>query len=193
MYASYDCGGNLRDLQHRPYWYRQAFRRIFILLHGGGTAEAIDRRLARAGLRPLAEATPPLPRAPIAVLWSPLAIGAPAYRRNRPERFYPGRAYTDWAGTDFYSDYADWRALTHLYNRYPGQPFALTEWGVDGGDDPTFVRRMFVWLRRHPRAKMLVYYQDFGDANLFRIQNFPASLGGDSATHRRPKLPPLCL
>jgi hypothetical protein len=46
--------------------------------------------------------------------------------------------------------------------------------GVAGRDDPTFVKRLFVWVRRHPRAKMLVYYQDFGAVNSFRIQNFPA-------------------
>jgi hypothetical protein len=180
VYAAYACEGNLRDAQHRPYWYRQAFRRMYIVLHGGGTLSEIDRRLYRAGLPPLRAATGPLPtglpRAPIAVLWSPLAVGAPDVRPNRPERFYPGRAYTDWTGTDFYSGYANWKALTHLYNRYPGQPFVLTEWAVEGTDDPTFVKRLFVWVKRHPRTRMLVYYQDFGTVNTYRIQNFPASL-----------------
>ncbi|HEX8754189.1 MAG TPA: hypothetical protein VF731_12315 [Solirubrobacterales bacterium] len=180
-YASYDCGGNLRGAEHRPYWYRQAFRRMYILLHGGGKLAKIDERLQRAGLPPLREEGTPLPtglpKAPIAVLWSPLPVGSPEIRPNRPERFYPGRAYTDWAGTDFYSDYPDWKALTQIYDRYPGQPFVLTEWGLVGEDDPTFVKRLFVWVRRHPRTRMLVYYQDFGTANPFRIQNFPASLG----------------
>ena len=53
VYASYDCGGNPRDAAHRPYWYRRAFRRIYILLHGGGKRAQIDARLAEAGLRPL--------------------------------------------------------------------------------------------------------------------------------------------
>jgi hypothetical protein len=48
---------------------------------------------------------------------------------------------------------------------------------VTGHDDPTFVKRLFVWVKRHPRTKMLVYHQDFGTVNPFRIQNFPASLG----------------
>jgi hypothetical protein len=110
------------------------------------------------------------------VLWSPLPVGSPEVRWNRPERFYPGRAYTDWAGTDFYSGYPYWKSLTQMYDRYPHQPFVLTEWGLDGGDDPAFVKRLFVWVKRHPRTRMLVYYQDFGRVNSFRLQNFPASL-----------------
>ncbi|MFI5028052.1 MAG: hypothetical protein ACHQCF_03610 [Solirubrobacterales bacterium] len=181
VYASYDCEGKLRGAEHRPYWYRQAFRRIYILLHGGGKLAKIDLRLRRAGLPPLGETGGPLPtglpKAPVAVLWSPLPAGSPEVRWNRPERFFPGRAYTDWVGTDFYSDYPDWRSLTRMYERFRGRPFVLTEWGVAGRDDPTFVKRLFVWVKRHPRAKMLVYYQDFGAVNSFRIQNFPASLG----------------
>jgi hypothetical protein len=63
-----------------------------------------------------------------------------------------------------------------MYESFRGRPFVLTEWGVVNHDDPAFVRRLFVWARRHPRTKMLVYYQDFGTENPYRIQNFPASL-----------------
>jgi hypothetical protein len=160
-YATYDCAGN-------------------ILLHGGGKIAKIDARLARAGLPPLREEGAPLPtglpRAPVAVIWSPLPAGSPNVPANRPERFYPGHAYTDWNGTDFYSNYPEWKSLTQMYQSFRGRPFVLTEWGVVDSDDPAFVRRLFVWVRRHPRTRMLVYYQDFGTANPFRIQNFPASL-----------------
>ncbi len=58
-YASYDCEGRLRGAQHRPYWYRQAFRRIYILVHGGGKLPKIEshldgracRRCAKKALR----------------------------------------------------------------------------------------------------------------------------------------------
>jgi hypothetical protein len=180
VYSSYDCEGNLRP-GHRPYWYREAFRRMYIILHGGGKDAKIDARLATAGLPPLRSLTgnlpPSLPPAPIAVIWSPLPSGSPAIKANRPENFYPGSAYTDWAGTDFYSPYPEWKALTKLYERYRGKPFVLTEWGVENSDDPAFVRRLFSWQQRHPRCQMLVYYQDFGSSNPYRIQNFPASLG----------------
>ncbi len=181
VYAAYNCEGRPLGPENRPFWYRQAFRRMYIILHGGGRIAKIDSRLAKAGLPALRSETGILPAslapAPISVLWSPLVSGSPATKQNRPENFFPGAAYTDWAGTDFYSDYPEWKALTHLYNRYPNKPFVLTEWGVENSDNPTFVSRLFVWLQRHPRCRMLVYYQDFGTSNPYRIQNFPASLG----------------
>lgn len=180
VFASYDCGGNLRDGAHRPYWYKQAFRRIYVILHGGGKVAKIDARLRAARLPPLRSPggvlPTGLPKAPVAIVWSPLPAGAPATKASRPDRFYPGSRYTDWTGTDFYSPYADWKSLTRLYNRYRLKPFVLTEWGVENSDDPTFVKRVFTWVHRHPRCQMLVYYQDFGDSNPYRIQNFPASL-----------------
>ena len=70
----------------------------------------------------------------------------------------------------------DWKSLNEMYDSFRRRPFVLTEWGVAGRDDPVFVKRLFVWVRHHPRTRMLVYYQDFGKVNPFRIQNFPASL-----------------
>jgi hypothetical protein len=176
VYASYDCQGKPRDAAHSPRWYRLAFRRIYVLLHGGGKRARIDGRLARAGLPPLRSSVPGLPRAPVAVIWSTLPAGSPTTPRNRPRSFYPGDEYVDWVGTDFYSDDQDWRALTGLYNRYSPKPFAIPEFGVSSGDDPAYVRRLIVWVRRHRRCKMLVYYQDFGASSSYRIQNYPGSL-----------------
>ena len=177
VYASYECDGSLRDAAHRPRWYKLAFRRIYVIVHGGGKAKAINRRLAEAGLPPLNATLGGLPRAPIAVVWSPLPAGSPTVPHNRPRHFWPGSRWVDWAGTDFYASYPEWGALTGLYNRYARKkPFALTEWGVEAGDDPAFVRKLFTWVRRHPRTKMLVYYQDFGSASNYRIQNYSASL-----------------
>ncbi len=180
VYSSYDCGGKLRDGSHRPYWYKLAFRRMYIVLHGGGKVAKIDARLRAAHLKPLrgpgGVLPSGLPKAPVAVIWSPLPFGSPPSKASRPDRFYPGARYTDWAGTDFYSPYANWKALTHLYNRYRRKPFVLTEWGVQNSDDPTFVKRIFAWVKHHRRCRMLVYYQDFGSSNAYRIQNFPSSL-----------------
>ena len=53
VYASYDCAGKARDAAHKPRWYRLAFRRMFVILHGGGKRAQIDARLAEAGLPPL--------------------------------------------------------------------------------------------------------------------------------------------
>ena len=48
------------------------------------------------------------------------------------------------------------------------------------------MRRLIAWVKRHERAKMLVYYQDFGSASPYRIQNYPASLSVlDEMIHTR--------
>ncbi len=192
VYAAYDCAGNPRDAAHRPRWYKLAFRRIYVIVHGGGKRAKIDSRLAEAGLPPLTVAVGGLPKAPVAIVWSPLPAGSPTTPRNRPRHFWPGARWVDWAGTDFYAGYPEWKALTGLYKRFTaaGKPFAITEWGVESGDDPAFVRRLFTWVQRHPRCKMLVYYQDFGSASSYRIQNWSASLGVLRARLRSPLFPP---
>ncbi len=177
VYAAYDCSGNPRDPADSPHWYRLAFRRIYVIVHGGGRLAKINRRLAEAGVPPLRSNVGGLPAAPVAIIWSPLPSGSPTVPQNRPRHFYPGSRWVDWAGTDFYAAYPEWRSLSGLYNRYTGKPFAITEWGVESGDDPSFVRQLFAWLYRHRRCKMLVYYQDFGSTSSYRIQNYPASLG----------------
>jgi hypothetical protein len=177
VYASYDCAGKLRDAAHKPRWYKRAFRRIYVVVHGGGKRRQINHRLRRAGLPPLRSSLGGLPRAPVEVIWSPLPAGSPTKPKNRPRHFYPGRRWVDWAGTDFYSDNQDWKGLTGLYNRFSGKPFAITEWSVSTGDDSGFVRKLLAWVKHRRRARMLVYYQDFGSSSSFRIQNWPASLG----------------
>jgi hypothetical protein len=176
VYAAYDCAGAWRGPEHSPRAYKRAFRRIYVILHGGGKARAINRRLAEAGLPPLTVSVRALPKAPVAVVWSPLPAGSPTTPKNRPRFFYPGPRWVDWVGTDFYSGYPEWKALTGLYKRFSGKPFAIAEWGVESGDDPSFVSKLFTWVERHPRCKMLVYYQDFGEASSYRIQNYSASL-----------------
>jgi hypothetical protein len=177
VYAAYECDGSRRDAAHSPRNYKRAFRRIYVIVHGGGKRRQIDRRLRRAGLPPLRSRLGGLPKAPVEVLWSPLPAGSPTVPHNRPRHFYPGSRWVDWAGTDLYSDNQDWKALNGLYNRFSGKPFAITEWSVSTGDDSAFVRKLMTWVRRHRRAKMLLYYQDFGSTSSYRIQNWPASLG----------------
>jgi hypothetical protein len=190
VYAAYDCAGNRRDAEHSPHWYKQAFRRIYLLLHGGGKRAAIDARLAAAGLPPLQSEVGGLPEAPIAVVWSTLPAGSPTLPRNRPRHFYPGSDYVDWAGTDLYSNNQDWKSLTGLYQRFADKPFAITEWGVSGADDSRFVSRLLTWVERHRRCKMLVYYQDFGASSSYRLQNYPASLGVLRRRLHSPRFPP---
>lgn len=182
-WSSYTCDGGSRGTDYTPYWYKQAFKRIAIIVRGGGSLALIDARLAAANLPPLnrqaGNGVEPksLPAAPVSMVWSPLPAGSPAIGRNLPAHFYPGSQYVDWVGTDIYSRYPSWSDLTRFYSarQYRGKPFALTEWGVSAGDDPGFVKRIFQWVGQHKRTKMLIYYQDFGDSNPYRIQNYPRS------------------
>jgi len=176
VYAAYDCAGASRGPEHSPRAYKKAFRRIYVIVHGGGKAKTINRRLAEAGLAPLSVDVPGLAKAPIAVVWSPLPSGSPTVPHNRPRYFYPGSRWVDWAGTDFYAGYPEWKSLTGLYRRYSDKPFAITEWALESSDDPAFVSKLFAWVRSHPRTKMLVYYQDFGSTSSYRIQNYSGAL-----------------
>jgi hypothetical protein len=176
VYAAYDCAGDPRGGGHGPRWYKRAFRRVYILVHGGGKRHQINARLRDAGLPPLQAPAHGLPAAPVEIVWSTLPAGSPTVPQNRPRRFYPGSRWVDWAGTDIYSDNQDWKSLTGLYRRFSGKPFAITEWGVSSGDDPGYVRRLMTWVERHRRCKMLVYYQDFGESSAYRLQNYPAAL-----------------
>jgi hypothetical protein len=188
VYASYDCEGN-PIAGHAPRWYRLAFRRIYVIVHGGGLRAQIDKRLAEAGLPALTEDVRGLPKAPVAVIWSPLPTGSPGTPRNLPAHFYPGARWVDWTGTDFYASYAEWKALNRIYDLAPHKPFAITEWGMEAGDDPSFVRELFTWVKRHRRCKMLVYYQDFGSTSPYRIQNYPTSLSVLKAELHSPLFP----
>jgi hypothetical protein len=190
VYSSYDCAGKLRDAAHKPRWYRLAFRRIYILVHGGGSKARIDVKLGEAGLPPLKVEANGLPKAPVAVLWSTLPAGSPTVPQNRPKYFYPGDEYVDWVGTDFYSDNQDWKALNGLYNRFASKPFAIPEFGIsNGADDSAYMSRLMGWVRGHKRTKMLVYYQDFGSTSTYRIQNYPASLTALSEAIHHPVFP----
>jgi hypothetical protein len=200
-WAAYDCQGKSRGSAYAPYWYKQAFRRIAIVIRGGGSLADIDARLAATHLPPLDRRAgngfepKTLPAAPVAMVWSPLPGGSPATKKNRPGNFYPGSQYVDWVGTDIYSRFPVWKTLTRFYDnrKYRRKPFALTEWGVSAGDDPKFVKQLFAWVRRHKRTRMLIYYQDFGNSNPYRIQNYPRSravIARNLRQHRYPALPP---
>ena len=148
-----------------------------MIVHGGGKAAKINQRLAEAGLPPLTvevggpadgaggDRLEPAARRladrapePAPPLLPRLALGR--LGRHRLLRLLPGMEGAH-------------RPLQPLRRH---KPFALTEWGVENGDDPSFVSSLFAWVKQHPRCKMLVYYQDFGSTSSYRIQNYPASL-----------------
>jgi hypothetical protein len=178
-WSAVNCDGSQKGGEHTTGWYKQAFRRISLIVRGGQSLEGINAMLAEIGLPPVqrTKGPPPteLPASPVSIVWSPLPGGSPRVKGNFPGNYWPGRRWVDWVGTDFYSGYPEWDALTGLYRRFSGKPFALAEWAVEG-EDPTFVRKLFAWVDSHRRCRMLVYYQDFGDSNSYRIQNYGSSL-----------------
>lgn len=185
-WSAVTCGGTPRGAGHTQHNYKQAFRRIAILVRGGGALAKINARLKAAGLPPVKRQGGPepvsLPAAPVSIVWSQLPGGSPPVRGNRPGDYWPGAAYVDWIGTDFYSRYPYWRLINRFYRKFSGRrfgrkPISLTEWAVSGVDDPKFIRQIFAWTHRRKRVRMLIYYRGFGEAgNQYRIGLYPRSL-----------------
>ncbi len=180
-YAGVDCAGNIRGGSYAFKWYRSAFRRIAIITKGGDTRRGINRRLEKIGLPELKRVNgvkPPrrLRKAPIAIIWSPLPAGSPTIKNNLPRNYWPGKKWVNWVATDFYNDHNNWKHLGRFYNRWSlgkNKPMALSEFGLWANDGPGFIKRIFKFTRKRSKVRMLVYYQDFGSSNPFRIQNFP--------------------
>lgn len=182
LYSGVDCSGNVRGGSYSFKWYKSAFRRIAIITRGGAKRGIINKRLRKIGLPKVqnvgeAKRLPRrLPKAPVSLVWSPLPAGSPTVRANFPAKYWPGKKWVDWVGTDFYNKYNNWRHLANFYKRWSlgkNKPMALTEFGLWGNDGPGFIKRIMTFTLRRSKVRMLVYYQDFGSSNSFRIQNFP--------------------
>jgi hypothetical protein len=156
-YCGFNANGTSRGPAHSPAAYRQAFRRVALILRGGSLAH-IDSLLAGLHMPPL-QATDDLPSTQVAMLWVPQTAGAPDIRANQPRAYWPGRAWVDWVGTDFYSKFPNFRSLNAFYSAFRSQPFVFGEWAMWGADNSGFVNQLFAWIRTHPRVRMLVYNQ----------------------------------
>jgi hypothetical protein len=177
-YSAFDEDGGRRDVAHDPAWFRQAWRRVALIIKGGPVA-TIDRRVRALGLpslrRPARLTWLPTPK--VALQWTPMTTGSPDVPGNRPGAYWPGGAYVDWVGTDFYSRYPNFRGLRRFYaaRRYAGKPFVFGEWGMWGRDDPAFMRRFFSWVATHRRVRMLAYNQGNRATSPFRLYRYPRS------------------
>ncbi len=151
-----------RDAAHSPEAYKRAFCRIFLILHGG-RASAIDGRLRSLGLPPVSMDLP-VNRYPnvLRVIWNPLA-GLESSTPGPPaQRYYPGDGCTDMIGNDIFASQvgvASWAANERLYDAHPGKPYSFPEWGLEGVDDPGFIRQMCDFVRTHGRVQMLAYFE----------------------------------
>jgi hypothetical protein len=180
-YSAYDAKGAPRGASHTHYWFRQAWRRAYLILNGGHAAH-INRKLRGLGQprlrdlkRPSHLRVTPLVRPRVSLQWVPMTAGSPNIAGNKPSAYWPGRRYVDWVGTDFYSRYPNFAGLSRFYHdkRYAGKPFVFGEWAMWGRDEPAFMRRFFAWVAAHPRVRMLTYNQGNTPLSAFRLYRYP--------------------
>jgi len=154
-YAPTRPNGSAKGPSHSPAAYRQAFRRAYLILHGG----EIDEQLRALG-QPAVDAELAVNAAPtLTVIWNPIA-GLDARSARPAQAFYPGDAFVDMVGNDMFANragVASHAANEALYRAHPGKPYALPEWGLSI-DDPGFVQRICTFLKTRPRTKLAAYY-----------------------------------
>ena len=193
-WTAVNCNGTQRGGEHTTGWYKQAFRRISLIVKGGLTLEQVNATLAEIGLPPVnrTKGPPPttLPPAPVAMIWSPLPGGSPRVKGNFPGNYWPGRPWVDWVGTDFYSQFPVWKDLNSFYGgkQWKGMPFAIAEWGVYGKDEPRFAKQLVAWTAKRPRVRMFVYYTGFGSPaeNTYDLSHYPRTTNTLRLKVRRP-------
>lgn len=174
-YSAYTRGGAVKA-GHQTSWFRKAFARVYLIVHGGPAAP-IDARLARLKMPPLAGGDLPANPVPATrVVWNPQGFGDPDIPGNSAQAYYPGDAYVDLVGDDLYDirGKAEWAAADALYKAHPHRPFSFPEWGLWGIDDPAFVRKMGAFVRTHRRTELLAYYESV-PGSVFDLATKPAS------------------
>lgn len=170
-YSAYNSDGSRRDAAHCTAAFKQAWKRVTLIMRGGSLRH-IDAVLRRLGM-PRLHANHDLPVPLVAMLWVPQVAGSPTVAGNQPSDYWPGSAWVDWVGTDFYGKYPNFSGLTAFYDSFPGQPFVFGEWALWGSDDPGFVDALFGWIGAHPRTRMLIYNQGVNLNGPFRLSWYP--------------------
>jgi hypothetical protein len=174
-YCAFNANGTRRGDAYSVKNYRLAFRRIYLIVHGGPLAE-INARLNELGL-PRLRTDNDLPVNDLArVVWNPQGFGNPNIPQNSANSYYPGNRYVDVVANDLYDiNYrAAWEANAALFKSHPEKPYGIGEFGLWGIDDPAFIRKMASFVRNHNRVELAVYYEaDRG--SIFDLGNKPRS------------------
>jgi glycosyl hydrolase family 26 len=180
-YCAYTKSGGVKP-GHQTSWFRKAFARVYLIVHGGPVA-TINATLTALGMPPLAGGDLPAnPFPKTRVVWNPQGFGDPDIPGNSAQAYYPGDQYVDVVGNDLYDikGKAEWDAADALYKAHPGKPYAFPEWGLWGIDDPSFVKKMADFVRSHKRTEMLSYFESV-PGSIFDLQTKPKS----KAAYRR--------
>jgi hypothetical protein len=183
-YCAFTASGAPKAGSHSTRWFRKAFARIYVLLHGG-TPEFVNARLRRLGLREIDQDLAVNPKSRLRIIWNPLGFSEPKRPGNTPADYYPGDAYVDIVGGDIYktpTNVGHLTALETLYRAHPNKPFSIPEWGLQSVDDPDFVRRLAAFIRTHRRTEVVAYFNQGAEYDL-------ASKPMSRAAYRRYILP----
>jgi hypothetical protein len=193
-YCAFNSNGSSRGASHSTRAFRDAWRRVVLIVRGGSRA-TINRRLAKQGMPRVYRARSnhdpvyarrhvpqTLARPRVAFMWVPQTIGSPSVRGNAPGDYWPGGRYVDWIGADIYSKFASpgvWSAFRRFYSNWRNPhrhhwPFIVGEYSPwDNDYRGTFTRRLFSWARHHRRVRALVYYRSVVPNNPFDINHWP--------------------
>jgi hypothetical protein len=188
-YCAFTASGRSKGPAYTTKQFVRAWKRTVLILRGGPVA-AVDAKLHALHMPAVRTTSSDLPRPRVAFLWVPQVAGAPDTRANSPRAYWPGAAYVDWVGTDFYSKFPNWAGLAS-FSRDPtwrGKPFAFGEWAIWGRDDPGFVHRLFSWSRGHRQVRMLMYNQGKLSTGPFRLVHYPLSRAALAAELRSPRI-----
>jgi hypothetical protein len=157
-YCAFYASGRRRGGGVTTRWYRKAFQRIYLIMHGG-TAQQLTARLRRLGM-PGIRTDVPVNRYPkMTVVFNPLAVGVPDVAGNHYRDYFPGLRYVDAYGNNYYdtSGVYAFHRTEELYKAYPGKPFMFPEWGLTL-DDPTYVQAFAQFVRRHHRVRFISFF-----------------------------------
>jgi len=173
-YSGFNADGSSRGPDYSPSTFIAAWRRVVVVLRGGPVS-AIDARLAALGQPRLhgVGAGGSLAQSPISFVWTPETAGTPNIPAQSAAAYYPGDAYVDWVGTDFYSRFPNFAGLEAFYKEFPNKPFTFGEWALWSQDSPSFVEQFFAWVNSHKRVQMILYNQGYGSE--FLLSGDPAS------------------
>jgi hypothetical protein len=174
-YCAFNSNGTYRGDSHSQLNYKRAFKRIYLVVHGGPLSE-INAKLREHDM-PRLDTEADLPTNDLVrVVWNPQGYGSPNIPQNSANSYYPGDRYVDVVANDLYDIRydAEWEANARLMKSHPDKPYAIGEWGLWGIDDPAFVRRMARFVRNHPRVEYTVFFEAEA-GSIFDLANKPRS------------------
>jgi hypothetical protein len=175
-YSADNANGTSRGPAYSQQMFKQAWRRVVTIMRGGPVS-TIDAKLASLHLTPVegVAATASVPVSPIAFVWVPETAGTPNIPSESAAAYWPGSAYVDWVGTDFYSKFPNFPGLVTFYNEFRGKPFVFAEWAMWDTNSAAFVQQFFNFIKTHKRVKMILYNEGFGASSPLLLAKYPAA------------------